>query len=41
MESTISDLALDLGEFALDGEIENGMALVTQSAVAHWSHPAR
>jgi hypothetical protein len=35
MDSAISDLALDLGVFALDSEIENGMSgatLVTQSA---------
>jgi hypothetical protein len=32
MDSTISDLALDLGVFALDDEIENGKTLVTHSA---------
>jgi len=32
MDSAISDLALDLGVFALDNEIENGKALVTYSA---------
>jgi hypothetical protein len=32
MDSAISDLALDLGVFALDDEIENGKTLVTHSA---------
>jgi hypothetical protein len=34
MESAISDLALDLGVFALDNEIENGRTLVTYSAAS-------
>ena len=32
MASTIRDLALDLGVFALDDELENGGTLVTYSA---------
>ncbi len=32
MNSVISDLALDLGVFALDNEIENGTMLVTYLA---------
>jgi len=33
MDSAISDLALDLGVFASDNEIENGRTIVTHSAV--------
>lgn len=32
MESTIRDLAIDLGVFALDNELENGRTLATHSA---------
>jgi hypothetical protein len=32
MDTSISDLALDLGVFALDKEIENARTLVTYSA---------
>ena len=32
MDSAISDLALDLGVFALDNEIENATTIVTHSA---------
>jgi hypothetical protein len=35
MVSAISDLALDLGVFALDNEIENRRTIVTYSASAH------
>jgi hypothetical protein len=34
METAISDLALDLGVFALDNEIENGRKAVVHSATA-------
>ncbi len=37
MESGISDVALDLGVFALDNEIENGRTLVTYSAAPIYS----
>ena len=34
MTSAISDLAIDLGVFALDNELENGRPIVIHSAAA-------
>ena len=40
MNSTISDLALDLGVFALDNEIENGMSYQERTPITHSPAPA-
>ena len=40
MNSAISDLALDLGVFALDNEFENGMSHEERTLITHSPAPA-